>query len=137
MAEGEIIPGSSPERAPLTVGPERTDQPLAPEQLPPTPEKSAEQVAPEEQVAAASPVAPIAVPTIPPPIQPIVSPTTDDDSLPAVADDVDVIEMEWVNKAKQIIKDTKDDPHAQEQAVERLQRDYLKKRYGKEIKAAS
>lgn len=62
----------------------------------------------------------------------------DDDKadMPLVAEDVDVIEMEWVNKAKKIINETKEDPHAQEQEVERLQREYLKKRYGKEIKAS-
>lgn len=59
----------------------------------------------------------------------------DNTDSPAIADDVDVIEMEWVNKAKDIIKKTKDDPHAQEREVEKLQRDYLKKRYGKDIKA--
>lgn len=57
-----------------------------------------------------------------------------DDSTPLIADDVDVIEMEWVNKAKDIIKKTRQDPHAQEQAVEKLQIDYLKKRYGKDVK---
>ena len=55
-------------------------------------------------------------------------------AMPDVADDVDVIEMEWVKKAKQLIQDTKDDPHAQEQAMEQLQIEYLRKRYGKEIK---
>src|SRR5688572_22399188 len=134
MEEGAIIPGSNHEQAPLS-GPETTGPPSS-ERTPVAPEQTAE-AAPEEKVAAAQPVAPVAMPTIPPPVvTPTTMPAIDDDS-PAVADDVDVIEMEWVNKAKQIIKDTKDDPHAQEQAVEKLQRDYLKKRYGKEIKAAS
>jgi Txe/YoeB family toxin of Txe-Axe toxin-antitoxin module len=53
---------------------------------------------------------------------------------PDIADDVDVIEMEWVNRAKQVIKETKDDPYAQEKAMEQLQADYLAKRYGKQIK---
>jgi hypothetical protein len=53
---------------------------------------------------------------------------------PAVAGDVDVIEREWVDKANDIIKQTKDDPHKQEEAVENLQVDYLKKRYGHEVK---
>lgn len=54
---------------------------------------------------------------------------------PAVADDVDVIEKAWVNRAKQIIKDTQDDPRRQEQEFEKLQIDYHKKRYGLDIKA--
>lgn len=56
-------------------------------------------------------------------------------SMPAVADDVDVIEKAWVDKAKQIIQDTKDDPHAQEAEFEKLQIEYHKKRYGRDIKA--
>lgn len=56
-------------------------------------------------------------------------------SMPDVAEDVDVIEKAWVDKAKQVIKDTKDDPHAQEQEFEKLQIEYHKKRYGRDIKA--
>lgn len=55
------------------------------------------------------------------------------DSNPAAAADEDLIEKEWVDKAKQIISKTKDDPHAREREVNRLQVDYLKKRYGKEL----
>ncbi|HOR23152.1 hypothetical protein KBB76_01155 [Candidatus Saccharibacteria bacterium] len=53
---------------------------------------------------------------------------------PAIADDVDVIEKEWVEKAKQIVATTHDDPHAQSGKINILKHDYLKKRYGKEIK---
>ena len=56
-------------------------------------------------------------------------------TIPDLADDVDVIEKAWVDKAKQIISDTKDDPHAQEKAFEQLQIEYHKKRYGRDIKA--
>lgn len=61
------------------------------------------------------------------------SPTS---SMPAIADDVDVIEKAWVNKAKQIIQETKDDPYTQEEEFEKLQIEYHKKRYGRDIKAA-
>ena len=54
---------------------------------------------------------------------------------PAVADDLDVIEKAWVDRAKQIIKDTRDDPRAQEEQFEKLQIEYHKKRYGRDIKA--
>jgi len=54
---------------------------------------------------------------------------------PLVAADEDVIEKEWVDKAKQIILETKDDPHARTNRVNELQRDYLKKRYGKDLGA--
>ncbi len=49
---------------------------------------------------------------------------------PSIADDVDVIEKEWVDKAQEVVKKTAGDPHAEEEAVEDLQTDYLKKRYG-------
>lgn len=53
---------------------------------------------------------------------------------PANADDTDLIEKEWVNKAKAIVMQTKDDPHTQSQQVTRFKADYLKKRYNKDIK---
>ncbi len=52
---------------------------------------------------------------------------------PAVAADSDKIEQEWVNTAKKIIFATKSDPHAQNAAVADLMRDYIRKRYGKEV----
>jgi len=52
---------------------------------------------------------------------------------PLVANDDDLIEKEWVDKAKRIIIDTKDDPYRREQEVSRLQADYLRKRYGREL----
>jgi len=54
-------------------------------------------------------------------------------SFPSVAADDDLIEKEWVDKAKKIVNDTKNDPHQREKAVNKLQVDYLKKRYGREI----
>jgi len=57
-----------------------------------------------------------------------------DDNTPAVADDVDVIEKEWVNKARSIVDATRDDPHKQEKEVSKLQAEYLLKRYGKQVK---
>jgi hypothetical protein len=53
--------------------------------------------------------------------------------VPDVAADDDRIENQWVNKAKQIISETADDPRRREQAIGQLQREYLKKRYGKEL----
>jgi len=70
---------------------------------------------------------------VPPPVddaQPVSA------SGPLVAADEDVIEKEWVDKAKQIIASTKDDPYQRSTQVNQLQHDYLKKRYGKELGAA-
>lgn len=79
---------------------------------------------------------PVQAPVSPPPATTTQQDDQADDTTPLIADDVDVIEMEWVNKAKEIIKKTKQDPHAQEQAVEKLQIDYLKKRYGRDVKSS-
>ncbi len=72
---------------------------------------------------------------------PAVSPTTDPGSLvhptngmPAIADDNDLIEKEWVEKAKQIVEQTKLDPHLQNKEMSKMKADYLKKRYNKEVK---
>jgi hypothetical protein len=58
-------------------------------------------------------------------------------SNPLAASDEDVIEKEWVDKAKKIVAQTRSDPYTQEKEVSKLQADYLKKRYGKEIKLSS
>lgn len=52
---------------------------------------------------------------------------------PATAADEDLIEKEWVDKAKNIISETKNDPYEQEKRVAALMRDYVMKRYGREI----
>jgi len=56
---------------------------------------------------------------------------------PAVADDSDLIEKEWVEKAKDIVAKTKSDPHMQSAELTNFRHDYMKKRYGKEIKLPS
>jgi len=59
-----------------------------------------------------------------------------DDGMPIIANDDDLIEKEWVDKAKKIILETKDDPYRREQEVSKLQADYLRKRYGRELGAS-
>lgn len=54
---------------------------------------------------------------------------------PLVAADEDLIEKEWVDKAKEIIQKTSDDPHARTAQVNELQRNYLQKRYGRSVGA--
>ena len=53
---------------------------------------------------------------------------------PAVADDNDLIEQEWVDKAKAIVERTHDDPHLQNQEMNKFKAEYIKKRYNREIK---
>lgn len=71
-------------------------------------------------------------------VQPPAPVATDDDAtsskaVPLVAADDDLIEKEWVDKAKAVIAETKDDPYRREEEVSKLQVDYLRKRYGKEL----
>lgn len=55
-------------------------------------------------------------------------------SAPEYADDNDLIEKEWVSKAKHIIDKTKSDPHIQSNELTLFKADYIKKRYNKTIK---
>jgi hypothetical protein len=49
---------------------------------------------------------------------------------PSLAGDVDVIEPEWVDKAEAAVREHHGDPYGEEEAIEKLQEDYLQKRYG-------
>jgi hypothetical protein len=69
-------------------------------------------------------------------ISSIVDDRTTIGSTPLVANDDDLIEKEWVDKAKKIVEDTRDDPYRREKSVNKLQIDYLKKRYGRELGVA-
>ncbi len=83
-----------------------------------------------------APVLP-AVPSVPnPATTPQAQSAVPLNDLPLAANDDDLIEKEWVDKAKKIIIDTKDDPYRREQEVSRLQIDYLRKRYGRELGAS-
>ena len=132
-------PHGSPEMGPvLPRGPEVPQR--APENVPQQ-EQSAERPAPQEQQTGQGagdtpppmPVVPLPAAPAAQPAQHTTSATTDDD-MPQIAADEDLIEKEWVEKAKRVISDTKHDPYSQEQAVRKLQAEYLSKRYGKNIK---
>ena len=119
-------------------GPPRPDNG---ERFVPTPERSGEQTREREQNMqqvdrqAAPPPPPVSIPLPPPAVAlpTIPAPVADDTVGPAIAGDDDLIEKEWVDKAKKIISDTQNDPYRREQEVSRLQIDYLRKRYGKEL----
>lgn len=53
---------------------------------------------------------------------------------PAIAGDTDLIEKEWVLKAKQIVEQTRDDPFRQNAEMHKIKAEYIKKRYNKDIK---
>jgi hypothetical protein len=58
---------------------------------------------------------------------------SDDVSVPAIADDVDVIEKEWVQKAKNIVENTKEDPSKQSSELSGLKKEYRKNRFGNNV----
>jgi len=100
-----------------------------------TPEREQHMAAVDQQaMPAPPPITPVPMPQVVP--APVVQQQVPADDMPALANDDDLIEKEWVDKAKKIIAETKDDPYRREQEVNRLQADYLKKRYGKELGAA-
>ncbi|MBH1980080.1 hypothetical protein I8H83_04710 [Candidatus Saccharibacteria bacterium] len=113
----EIPPNfASPETFP-GVSPERVEQRSAIELAPPP-------IMP----------APVVVPVVPQPLpQAIPTPMAPTAVNPTTANDDDDIEKEWVDRAKQVIIQTKDNPYAREKAIGELQRDYLSKRYGRQI----
>ncbi len=53
-----------------------------------------------------------------------------------IADDSDLIEKEWVLRAKSIVAQTKDDPNLQNKEVNKIKADYMKKRYNKDLKVS-
>lgn len=131
------VPKYGPEHASTQVGQTFEQGP----QLP-TPERAVEsgddhiELASEAAAFAADHTTVIGpVPVLPAPIaQPATtSDAHDPSSFPVAAADDDLIEREWVDKAKKIIAETRDDPYGREKAVNQLQKDYLKKRYGKEL----
>ncbi len=52
---------------------------------------------------------------------------------PQIADDIDLIEKEWVEKAKEIVSKTKENPYLQNKAISEIKADYIKKRYNKDL----
>ncbi|MBW3569098.1 hypothetical protein KY385_03125 [Candidatus Parcubacteria bacterium] len=57
--------------------------------------------------------------------------------VPEEAADSDLIEKEWVERAKQIVEHTKDDPYEQQRAIIQMKADYMKKRYNKDTNSAA
>src|SRR3989344_736680 len=78
----------------------------------------------------------------PPTIQPVVEPTAPPVAnqpaplTPAslAADDADLIEKEWVDRAKAIVEENRDDPHSQKQKISKVKAEYIKQRYNNSLK---
>lgn len=52
------------------------------------------------------------------------------------ADDTDVIEKEWVNRAKSIVNATSTNPREESKHLNALKAEYIKKRFGKDLSQA-
>jgi hypothetical protein len=113
------------------------NKPAKPEQGPAAPERNTQA---GQSAAAGLPAIPLPLPadiasagTPVPPVSPVKSSTAT--SNPAVtADDGDLIEKEWVNKARAIVERTRNNPHQQSQELTVVKADYMKQRYDKTIK---
>ena len=60
--------------------------------------------------------------------------TTSTSDAPLVLADKDLIEKEWVNKAKAIVERTREDPYKQSEELSGVKAEYLKTHYGKTVK---
>ena len=61
---------------------------------------------------------------------------TKDIPIPSEAEDSDLIEKEWVERAKEIVEHTRHDPREQQKALSLMKADYMKKRYNRDIKVS-
>ena len=63
-----------------------------------------------------------------------VAPSTTSIVTPVIADDNDLIEKEWVLKAKKIVDLNRENPYNQSKEMTVFKADYMKKRYNKTVK---
>lgn len=137
LSSSEVPAGGAPDL-------ERLPKPINPEQMPPTNVESTPRLekTPRPQGDSANqnagmpPLPPVATAPVAqsPPVSAPVTPVTDDN--PLVAEDSDLIEKEWVKKAKVVVEQTKEDPYVQNKQLNGVRVDYIKKRYNKEVKLA-
>lgn len=123
------------------------EMPKSPQEQVPTEEKSLpgiEQGGPSREATPHAPAQAVPLPAAPPATQPAGQPSTapaksptpqtDSPTADLPAKDSDLIEKEWVDKAKRIVADTKEDPHKQKAEMSRVKADYVQKRFNKTIK---
>ena len=128
---GGQLPVHIGEQVPLAEAPAEAALEAA-EQAPAIAESAAGVTAPASAVPALIPLpTPSGLPAAAPPDD--VSATTQAGGL-QIADDGDLIEKEWVNKAKAIVERTREDPHKQNEELTVFKADYMQKRYNKTVK---
>lgn len=94
---------------------------------------------PQPKQTTVPPVEPPVIPAAPPPAAPVAD---DDGTTQPVsaatrdlhAEETDLIEKEWVDRAKQIVATTQDDPYKQKNEISKAKADYIQKRFNKTIK---
>lgn len=130
-ASGINLPPPIMEQAPAGVS--EVGQQSVEQGIPAGPERAAGVATPSTAMPASVPMPMPIVPMPMPVAQPGPAPVQTTAAVPAIADD-DLIEKEWVNKAKQIVERTRDDPYKQSEELTHVKVDYMKKRYNKTIK---
>lgn len=129
--QGINLPPPVPEQAGVVAGQNEVQQ-ARPEQPLLSPEAAS------RQAAAVPPIAPF-VPA-PAPAHVALQQTNDvittsSGVVPSVLEDKDLIEKEWVNKAKAIVNKNRDDPYKQSEELTEVRAEYLQKNYNKTIKS--
>jgi hypothetical protein len=131
------------------MDPSRGETPNFELNLPPPPEgeqrqeQSIEAPPARQEQAGKQPKQP-ALPAVPDDIpaagQPVIAAPPQDVAAPphggshAGAADTDHIEHEWVDKVKNVVARTQDDPHLQKEQMSRIKAEYIQKRFNKTIK---
>lgn len=103
-----------------------------PEAMPPPPETNIQPAAPAFSVPPPTPVQAPVSPTLPSPQPPAAAMPTALSS----SDDNNDLDQEWINKAKAIVEQTKNDPFVESREISKAKADYLRTRYNKHIKVA-
>lgn len=121
----ELAPQLQPEKLVVNQGTERNPELL------PLPQASPQQPAQEPPKTTQNDAS--STPIVSDPPTQLTSTSSSPSTTPAMADDLDLIEKEWVIKAKEIVSKTRDDPHKQNEEISAVKADYIKKRYNKEV----
>lgn len=118
------------ELPPIYPGPE---QPQMPDVLPQHIDGVSEVVQNKaiEQGVVSQPLGPIQFTASVQPVQHTAPPVMQN---PLIADDADLIEKDWVERAKHIVELTRNDPRAQANQLSHVKADYVSRRFGKDIK---
>lgn len=127
---GESLPFEAPPPSRETVGDEQEKGLEAP---------AAKEASPGKQAPAAQlPALPIAIPATPAVTVGLPTDDVDEPTHPASAiPDSDRIEKQWIDRAKQIVAQTRDDPFKQKHEMSKVKADYIKKRFNKVLKTDS